>query len=271
MKKERKLKPLKGVNLERVEDLLVELEIVNITDSIEKAHALMEAADAVLTQICSGSDSIKIDAWEEIKECLEENVTITKPFFFELVNIRRKKLFGELNVDDSLMQKMETELGLANSKIATRRHMYNDLAVSDDNFKRLLSKDSTIIVTESDAEYVNLDKRIITIIDECATTRQNLNAVLWPKLKLICLAYQHACNGDPTDFWDMLQFYHYRSGGYPNENTPPKLWSVIDKYRRAVDLNAMFGYDLLEKWNKRFGLEIIVSEIQKEDINNYNI
>ncbi|MCK9574700.1 MAG: hypothetical protein WC979_00060 [Candidatus Pacearchaeota archaeon] len=266
----KEIKITKGMR-ENAEEV-VELTQLNSVprSTVQKAQVLLESANAVLTEICEGSDSIKIDAWAEIKELLEENVSITKPFFFELVNIRRKKLFGDLEIDKDLLEKMDADALTSAKKSATRKHLYTDMQTNDDKINRLLSLDTNVTVTEGEPEYFPMDKRITSLLDECATTRQRLNATLWPLMKKHHDAYVVECNGDPKEFWQMLQYFHYRTGGYPNEKTPPKLWSVVDKYKTALDLCAKFEYDLCEQWNKRFGLQVVSTEKQS-NWQDYNI
>lgn len=228
-----------------------------------KAHIILEAADKVQSSICALADSIKIDGFNEAKDILGEQIMLTKPFFLELVEIRRKALFDD-SVEwsaskDKEVVKIEDGTKWAATMDATRKKVYEEAARNNGNITRMLSNDAEIDVNETDLPMIDLPDEFVELLDSCAKTRQKINTELWPQMAKYHDCFTVECEAEDWEFHDIMRWWHYRKGGYPTEGSKPYLWAILDKFQYAFRQCNKYGLDFCEGYLERFGLDVQIS------------
>lgn len=63
--------------------------------------------------------------------------------------------------------------------------------------------------------------------------------------------------------------YYYRNGGYPSEDSKPKLWSIINSFVYAVKTMKDLEIDYVNKELKRFGLDVTFNEMDSDNLYNF--
>lgn len=235
----------------------------------ECAAKILTSADKVMDDICIKSDSIKIDAYKEFEELMADTVLTTKPFFFELVDIRRKAMYGELDTDK--LQSKNAELDEGTEWTAKHNEMRKQLigAFVNNNgeFSKVLTSaveaDSTVEITED--SFIDWPEDVIVLVDDCAKIRQFINTVLWPKIQMHADAFSVYCEAEAWEFSFILQMWHYRNGGYPSKGSKPKMWEIIDKFQYALRQCRKYGLDFADGYLDRFGLEVNITKEQPSD------
>lgn len=224
-----------------------ELHIDKLT-MIDQVHELVNAADKVLTKICEGADTIKIHTYNEIKERYA-NLGIPKNVWLELVNLRRLKLFT--SIPDKVLERIDQSYAGMRNVAALRESLVGDLI--DDKPLRVSSVESAkALQYERDFE---LDSEFMDLLNNCATIRNHLDTVLWPKLKIYGEAFCYLTKEPYQNFKFLLDMKHYQ-GGWPSEKTPPRIWKAIAGFRYVFETMERWGYSDHRDWAKRFGLSV---------------
>jgi hypothetical protein len=236
---------------------------------IEKSNIILESANKIQGTICKMADSIKIDAYEQVKNELGELIPFTKPLFFELVNMRKVALFGDKPIDvDETMHKIESGNEWINKHDTLRKYMHEH--ATDGKAIKLLTNESQIDTSELSTDFIEVPETITTVIEQCAIARHELDTEVWPQLHMHRDCFCIECDASPWEFDDLLKYHYYRSGGYPSPNSPPKLWHIIGTFKYAYDLCNKFELDFINEYCKRFGLEI-KSTASLPNVNDWDI
>ena len=228
-----------------------------------KARIILEAADKIQEQICAAADSIKIEGFEQAKEILGDTVMLTKPFFLELVDIRRKAIFDqspEWNENkDKQLPKIEEGTKWTATMDATRKKVYEDIAEHNGRITKLLSNDAEIDVNEANLPMIDAPEEFLELLDDCAATRQRINTELWPQMAKYHDCFTVECEAEDWEFHDIMRWWHYRKGGYPTEGSKPYLWAILDKFQYAFRQCNKYGLDFCDSYLERFGLDVQIS------------
>jgi hypothetical protein len=102
-------------------------------------------------------------------------------------------------------------------------------------------------------------KNITKIIDDCGNIRVTLNQVHWRRMHCIQRTYARLFGISVKVAAGLNQYFHYKGGGYPRENSPPRYADAADKLA-----NMFIGADyigeghVINKYLERnFGLKLV--------------
>lgn len=232
----------------------LELGLSSMDTIAEKVQALVISGDKVMGDICEHADIIKIHMFETISEQFPE-LGIPNGVWLELVNLRRLKMFG--NLPESVMDK------IANSYLGAKNvTAFRESAISS------IASDATMTVPTVDVpkklDYsadTELNEEFKEILDNCATIRHKLDNELWPKLRTYGDAFTYVTEEPWAGYKFLLDMYHYRNGGWPSDKTPPRVWSIINRFAGAYRSMSKYGFGMMENWCQRFGLDIKLSMV----------
>lgn len=237
----------------------------------ELANKILKAADSLQSEICEKADSIKVDGFKQFKDMLADTVLVTKGFFFELVDIRRKAMYGELDFDKLTEQTGKIDEGTqwAAKHDEMRKQLLASLRANNGEFDKVLTTAAEADITvETDDAFMQWPDDVKELIDDCAKTRQLINTQLWPKMSKYANAFAVWCDAEPWEFHDLIRWYHYRAGGYPTAGSKPYLWAILDKFQYAIRQCREYGLDFADGYLERFGIEVNI-KTDKPDDNAY--
>ena len=216
----------------------------------EQVHIIIEKADRLQTKICQKADSIKIDAYQHIKEDYPE-LGIPKSVWLELVNLRR--LQRHTTLSDDFIAKVALSFEGAKNVTALRTTLLD--AIKTNTIDKV---EVPTCETEKELQYEateQLSQDFIDTLDNCADTRHHIDSKLWPELRLLGDAFCHLTKEPYGTFKHLLDLWHYRHGGWPKATTPPRIWSTIFRFMHEYDMLEQYGFDMASSWCKRMGLE----------------
>ena len=95
-------------------------------------------------------------------------------------------------------------------------------------------------------------------MEDSAKKREYINKILYGQYKKYAKAAEYITKLELNygDFKKLVDWEHYKEGGYPSPTTPAKLWSVFDKYAHAMNLMTKYEFTQQNELNKEFGLDI---------------
>lgn len=244
-KKEKKLQKLSSVYSDA--DAILGLSGKPV---IEQVHILVDACNALQGEICQMADSIKIDDLTKVQDITD----IDKKTYLDFVNICVLKNNDKLK--EKAIAKFENDF---NNRlfISNLRHAFlesymsgNDIKITDDsNYEYKPFNDY------KSAEFEN-------IMQDSAKKREYINKVLYKKYKGFAQAAEYITKLDLTysKFKQLVDWEHYKEGGYPAPNTPAKLWSIFNKYNEAIRLMTQYEFTQQNELNHEFGLKVELKE-----------
>ena len=96
------------------------------------------------------------------------------------------------------------------------------------------------------------------IMEDSAKKREYINKILYGQYKKYAKAAEYITKLELNygDFKKLVDWEHYKEGGYPAPTTPAKLWSIFDKYAHAMNLMTKYEFTQQNELNKEFGLDI---------------
>ena len=92
-----------------------------------------------------------------------------------------------------------------------------------------------------------------------AKKREYLNTVLWRKYKQLAKAAEYAtkCELEYKDFKNLVDWQHYKDGGYPSPTSPSKVWSIFNHFNYTHRTLTKWGYDdTANELKNEFGLNV---------------
>lgn len=215
--------------------------------TIEQVHMLVDKCDALMCEICQLSDKIKIDDLTSVQEL----TPIDKSTYMDFVKICVLKNNGKLK--DKAIAKFQEDFA-RRLFITNLRHTFLESYMNGDDLK-ITDEDNEDYVPFEDYTSTEFDK----IMQDSAKTRDYLNSILWPKYKTYAKAAEYITNLELSysDFKNLVDWQHYKDGGYPTENTPSKIWSVYNRFNYCHRLLNKYEYnDVTGDLMEEFGLEI---------------
>lgn len=216
-------------------------------NEIDQIHMLVDAGDALMFEICKLSDEIKITDLDKVKEI----TPLDKRTYLDFVNIAVKKNNDKLK--EKAIMKFQADFN-KRLFITNLRHSFLSSYMEGKDLK-VTDYDSEEYVPFSD--YVS--DTFLEIMNDSAKKRDYLNNVLWKRYRTYSNAAEYLTKGELCykDFKNLVDWQHYKEGGYPTEKTPSKIWSIFDKFNYAYRTLSKWGYDkTIKDLNYEFGLEI---------------
>lgn len=231
--------------------LIINFDEMNSVD--EKIRACVMKGNEILTMICENADMIKIDLYDEASEFVD----MTRSQWNEFAKLAYASVNG--NVKDDVQDKVNEKI-LENLYGMNLRKSFIDTYVMG-GVAILPKKDIyQYDFPKSDETFENEDFEKILI--NSTVIRQNLNKVLWPTFKKIAAAAEliSGYKLDYKKFKDLVDWEHYKNGGYPSEKSKPKLWAIFDKFDYAYRLMREYNFTQINDLCAQFGLEVLVKE-----------
>lgn len=238
-------------------------EIYNLSDKgspESQVHELIMRANDVLTQICEHADMIKIDLYEDVADSLPKeddgeksliSAGAWKNFVSTAAQVQKSGIL------DKVCAKYERQ---------EKSNAFND-ALRDNFLRTYLNGGAMEIPEPSSIDVVKKDK-IETFtspdfdinLSKAVTIRHKLNDELWPEFRKHAEAAEHLTQIPYADFKDLVDWEHYKRGGYPTETSKPRFWAMFEKVDRAVRLLRQYEFSQGHSIPKQFGWDINISE-----------
>ena len=216
-------------------------------DIIEQIHILVDVADDLMCEICSTSDDIKINDFEKVKEF----TSIDKKTYLDFVNICALKNNDALK--EKAISKFEEDFA-QRLLITNLRHSFLESYMNGDELK-ITDEDNEEYKPFTDYKSDDFEQ----VMQDSAKKREYLNLVLWKKYKRIAKAAEYITKLELTykDFKNLVDWQHYRDGGYPSPTSPSKIWAIFDRFNYAHRTLTKWGYEnTANELKKEFGLNI---------------
>lgn len=224
----------------------------------EQVWKMVLDADEVLTNICTLADLIKIDYLAEAQEL----VNITKGTWTEFVRLATESANG--TVTDKKLEKLN-ESFIHNTFTTSQRMKFIETYIANQGGAVLELPDADQDIPLPELEEFTSNEEFELLLHKAVNTRNEINQLLWPTFYQISEAFEYITNykHDKNNFKEIVDMYHYRYGGYPSESTPPKLWSIINRFTHITKLLQEFEIPLIEKELKRFGITVSFTDINQ--------
>lgn len=217
----------------------------------EQVHMLVNVCDDLMGEICAMSDDIKINDLAKVQAL----TPIDKKTYLDFVNICMLKNNDKLK--EKAVNKFEEDF-TKRLFITNIRHSFMESYMSDNDLK---------ITDEDNEEYQPFtdykSEEFDLIMQDSAKKREYLNNVLWKQYKRYAKAAEYITELELSykDFKNLVDWQHYKDGGYPSPATPSKIWSIYNKFNYAYKTLTKWGYNTTsEELEDEFGLEIIPHE-----------
>lgn len=217
-------------------------------DVIDQVHMLVDAADELQSIICEQSDDIKINDFEKAKEL----TPLDKKTYLDFVNICAKKNNDALK--EKAISKFEDDVA-QRLFITNLRHSFLESYINGDELK---------ITDEDNEEYKPFtdftSNEFESIMQDSAKKREYINHVLYNRYKTLAKAAEYVTNLElaSKDFKNLVDWQHYKDGGYPSPTSPSKVWSIFSKFNYTHRTLTKWGYyDTAEELKNEFGLAVM--------------
>ena len=246
--REVKLRKLKKAYDYADEELKLEEKYVTVT---EKVHALIDMCDELMNKICEMSDDIKINDLERVQEL----TPIDKKTYLDFVAICSRRNNDTLK--DKAIDKFAEDFA-KRLLITNLRHSFLESYMNGEDLK-ITDEDNEEFKPFTDYKSDEFDK----IMNESANKREYINTILWHQYKTYAKAAEYITNLELNykDFKNLVDWQHYKNGGYPSPTSPSKIWSIFDKFNYAHRVLTKWGYDnTADELKTEFGLIIEETE-----------
>ena len=240
-KKEKRLQKLAIIYGQVDDELHISGKPIN-----EQVHMLVDKCNELQGQICQYADSIKIDDLAKVQDITD----IDKKTYLDFVNICALKNKDKLK--EKAIAKFEGDFE-NRLFISNLRHSFLESYMSGYDLK-ITDEDNQEYKPYSDYKSEEFER----IMEDSAKTRMFINDVLYKQYKKYAAAAEYITKLELNygDFKKLVDWEHYKEGGYPTPTTPAKLWSIFDKYNNAIRLMEKYEFIQQKDLNKEFGLNV---------------
>lgn len=240
-KKEKRLQKLAIIYGQVDDELHISGKPIN-----EQVHMLVDKCNELQGQICQYADSIKIDDLAKVQDITD----IDKKTYLDFVNICALKNKDKLK--EKAIAKFEGDFE-NRLFISNLRHSFLESYMSGYDLK-ITDEDNQEYKPYSDYKSEEFER----IMEDSAKTRMFINDVLYKQYKKYAAAAEYITKLELNygDFKKLVDWEHYKEGGYPTPTTPAKLWSIFDKYNNAIRLMEKYEFTQQKDLNKEFGLNV---------------
>ena len=108
-----------------------------------------------------------------------------------------------------------------------------------------------------------------SILEHSAKLREVLNLVLWKEYKNYAKAAEYITELELPyrDFKNLVDWQHYKDGGYPSPTSPSKIWAIFNRFNSAHRLLTKWGYEnTSNELKKEFGL--VINEVTPNPVDH---
>lgn len=221
----------------------------------EQVRKIVFAADSILKEICENADHIKIDLLSDAQEF----APVERRQWVEFVQLATELTKNAISVDKISKMNEQFEQSVF---IVGLRKSFIDTYVNNES-----GTDVELPIKEQEIPIPNLPEKesnpeFEKILHNAVQVRVYINTVLWPAFKQFAEACEHITEGkiDYHTFRDLVDWEHYKNGGYPSENSKPKLWSIINKFNYASRLMFEYEFPQIRELYAQFGINAKFSE-----------
>ena len=250
--KKKKLNKLKKFYDAANESLQLEGKSVN-----EQVAILVNKCDELMSDICANSDQIKIDDFDKAKEI----TNIDKKTYLDFVRIVSLKNNGKLQ--EKAINKFENDF---NDRLLSTNLRYAFLSsYMDDKQLHITDEDNKEYKPFTDYESEDFGE----ILEHSAKLREVLNLVLWKEYKNYAKAPEYITELELPyrDFKNLVDWQHYKDGGYPFPTSPSKIWAIFNRFNSAHRLLTKWGYEnTSNELKKEFGL--VINEVTPNPVDH---
>lgn len=215
----------------------------------EQVHKLVIEAEKIQTEICENSDKIKIDMAEEALA----KFNVEKANFIDFVAFTAKIIQGKNIDNDKVMNKMYKSVSKLAKTINTKKSFYEGYLDTGDT--DTLPEDANIDDTLEISTKTN--KELSELLEKAAHIRIFIDQSLKPRYNTLACGAEYISDFvlKRQNFKDMVDWEHYKGGGYPNDTSLPKLLSIVESFSYAHTLLTTYGFETnLNKCLTREGL-----------------
>lgn len=251
------------------EDWLIsanEFNLCDADDEIINVRKLVDLADGIQTKICNLADHYKIDIFENMKNACP-NIEMSKNQWIDVVSLRRMKVYN--TISEKTIKKMKSGFNKVAYSIALKSaslsHFSNEMP--EDSIQLPVTNEDLDVSIEIFENEKQSDE-FIQLVNQAADIQHEIKTVLYPQLHQLSNAFSWITKLSGGDFKTLVDVTHYRYGGYPTENAPPRHWGVFKRYRYINILMNRFEFDHASMWNQRFGIS---SEFTQDKHFSWNI
>lgn len=240
-KKEKRLQKLAIIYGQVDEELHISGKPIN-----EQVHMLVNKCNELQGHICQYADSIKIDDLTKVQDITD----IDKKTYLDFVNICALKNKDKLK--EKAIAKFESDFE-NRLFISNLRHSFLESYMSGYDLK-ITDEDNQEYKPYSDYKSEEFER----IMEDSAKTRMFINDVLYKQYKKYAAAAEYITKLELNygDFKKLVDWEHYKEGGYPTPTTPAKLWSIFEKYNNAIRLMEKYEFTQQKDLNKEFGINV---------------
>jgi len=212
----------------------------------EQIHILVNACSDIQSEICSVADSIKIEDLTKVQDITD----IDKKTYLDFVNITALKNNDKLK--EKAISKFENDFS-NRLVIANLRHSFLESYMSGNDLK-ITDQDNYEYKPFEDYKSEEFEK----IMEDSAKKREYINKVLYGHYKTLAKAAEYITKLDLSysKFKNLVDWEHYKEGGYPSPTSPAKLWSIFNRYNEAINLMTKYEFTQQNELNKEFGLDV---------------
>lgn len=221
---------------------------VNLTGNVsEDVHNLVMKCVDIQKEINNVNDTIKTEDYELAKQFTD----IDKQTYLEFVRICALKNNDKLHEKAIRKFELDFENRLLNTNL---RYSFLNSYMSNNDDIKITDKENEEFKQFND--YISDDFN--KVIESSTKKREYINL----KLKLQYSIYKKAAmyitqlTLKPSEFKELVDYETYKNGGYPQLSSPSKIWSLFDKYARALRLMETYKFNQHESLNKEFGLNV---------------
>ena len=229
-------------------EVKTEYNLGEINDVNKRVHKIVTEASKIEGKICDAQDYIKITLADEVND----KFGITKSDFTEFVNLGYK--IDNSYMKEKAIQKYNEKLKEKQFSVIIRNSFFNSHCV-DNTEAAIVAPEDTDIPQVKGFTSDEFDK----FLNDGIRYKREIKEILQPMYRKLSMAAEYASewNIDKKDFKKIVDFEHYKEGGYPNENSKPKLYSIFEKFDEAGRLMTKFKFKQYEDLEKEFGINTI--------------
>lgn len=216
----------------------------------ERIHKLVEMASEYEGKICEKTDHINI----ELAGKVDEVFGIRKTDFCEFVNLgyRIKNAYLKEKAIEKYMMKLQEK----QFSVIVRNAFFSSHCI-DNVEPAIISPDETKIPDVKQFTSPEFDE----YLEDAIRAKREIKEVLKPMYQRYSMAAEYASEWeiDKMEFKKLVDFEHYKDGGYPAENTKPKLYAIFEKFDEAARLMRKYGFKQFADLEKEFGISVTLT------------
>lgn len=171
----------------------------------------------------------------------------------------------EIIVDGQLVHRVK-------NKKSIREILSYNVALQKLGISEILDEETgeTIRKYKNFSELTDAEKEVFkTELEKCGEIRYELNEVLHKKMSNIAKAFSMAFSKTPS-IYKLIKDTKYYTGGYPNENTPPRLESITRMIAEIVHGFKYIGQlDEVNTYLKNYGITIDIEKSEYDTMPLY--